>query len=324
MDIPKIELHCHLDGSVSETAIIDIAKKSNVLVPEQIGNQIKAPKICNDLSEYLTCFNYILPFLQTKESLEIAAYDVIQQTHKDNIIYTEIRFAPQLHCKNGLEQIEVINAVLKGLKRGERDFKVKNQAILCMMRGHDNKENIKTLQCAKNLLGTGVCAVDLAGNEMAYPPELYKLLFEQAVKWEIPFTIHAGECGNANNVKTAIEMGAKRIGHGVAIAGNEEIKKLCKQYNVYLEMCPVSNIQTKAISDIKNYPFVKMQKEGVKVSINTDNRSVSDTNLIREWEILKESFSEIDDEIIKISMLHAIDGAFLSVPEKEKLKVCYT
>ena len=314
---PKIELHCHLDGSVMHSAVKRIMKGEGDL--DQMADKMKVPKKVSDLRTYLACFDYTLPFLQSRENLEIAAYELIREAADENTIYIEVRFAPQFHCREGLSQSEACGAVLKGLELGERDFGVKSRAILCMMRGASEENNLKTVECAKELLHCGAAGLDLAGDEKSYPPGLYKNIFDKAGNLGIPFTVHAGECGSAQNVKTAIEMGACRIGHGVAIAGNPEIKQMCIKNNIALEMCPVSNLQTKAVDSIENYPFVEMACENVPVTINTDNRMVSDTCLTKEWELLGGSFQEIDERIMEEAGRTAVEAVFLPSVQKRKL-----
>lgn len=320
---PKIELHCHLDGSLSDLALLRIltASEDNRITKfNQLKSKMQAPELCKDLADYLTCFGYAVPLLQTAKNLQIAAYELIRQVALENVIYIEVRLAPLLHCQEGLTQTKVVQAVLTGLALGERDFGVKSRVLLSMLRGRELADNLTTLQCAKAMREDGVVGIDLAGNEAAYPPELYGDLFEKALAWQIPFTIHAGECGSADNVRTAIAMGATRIGHGVAIMNHKEIKDLCRNNGITLEMCPVSNMQTGAVKEIQNYPFRKMVQEGLSVTINTDNRTVSNTSLVREWMLLEQNFTDIDMAILQQSGLNAIEAAFLSKLEKDNLQ----
>lgn len=320
---PKIELHCHLDGSISERGLITILKESGQYSKEQwksFQKKLKAPDHLYDLADYLSCFDYILPFLQTAFSLRIAAYELIRQAAMEAVLYIEVRFAPQLHCRENLSQMEAVKAVLKGLEWGERDFGVKSRCLLCMMRGKQQEVNQITLDCVKSLREYGVGGLDLAGNEAAYPPELYQELFEQARSTDIPFTIHAGECGSAANVRTAVAMGARRIGHGVAIAGDEDVMRLCREKGITLEMCPVSNLQTGAVKRLEEYPFEKIRQEQIAAAINTDNRTVSDTTLTKEWLVLSGQFPEIQEPVLKQTGLQSITAAFLPSSEKEKLR----
>lgn len=308
--IPKIELHCHLDGSVSERVLKNEMKETT---------GIHAPFPCEDLKEYLQCFDRILPFLQTEEALEAAARDVIRQAAEEHVIYTEIRFSPGLHCKNGLSYKQVCKAVLKGLEKGEKEFGVKSRAILCLMRGKNDAYNERILDTAKEFLGYGIGGIDLAGNEAAYPPKLYQSFFKKAYDLGIPFTIHAGECQSAENVRDAIEMGAKRIGHGVAIAENEEVKALCRKFGICLEMCPISNLQTGAVKEMDKYPFWRLHEEGVVSTVHTDNRTVSNTNLTKEWSVLTQHFPQIDEAVIVKANIAAAQATFLPNGEKNRL-----
>lgn len=320
---PKIELHCHLDGSLSELALRRILAES----AEDIDTRIRKMRVKGDavdLADYLSCFDYILPFLQSAANLQIAACELIREVAAEQVIYIEVRFAPMFHCQKGLSQIEAVKAVLAGLEQGQKDFGVKSRLLLCMMRGKADVQNEETLRCAREMQGYGVAGIDLAGNEAAYPPELYQELFKKALAWQIPFTIHAGECGSAEHVRTSILMGASRIGHGVAIAENEEIKELCRAKGIVLEMCPISNLQTGAVKMIEKYPFAKMQSEGIRVTINTDNRMVSDTTLVKEWSVLDQYFEVADQHCLEQAGCRAIEAAFLPASERTALMQVFT
>lgn len=317
-NFPKIELHCHLDGSLGETALRRIVHEA-----DDVEALVKRMRVSDDrtsLSDYLSCFENIMPYLQSEENLKIAAYELIRQAAGENVIYMEVRFAPMYHERKGLKQIDAVKAALRGLEMAERDFGVKSRLLLCMMRGKPETQNEETLDCAIQLRDYGVAGIDLAGNESSYPPQLHRTLFQKAQENQIPFTIHAGECGNAENVRISVEMGASRIGHGVAIADNDEIKRLCRERKVALEMCPVSNLQTGAVRQVKEYPWAGMRSEGILVTINTDNRTVSNTTLVREWQTLDASFGPIDREILKQAADYAIEAAFLPWAEKEALR----
>ena len=311
--LPKIELHCHLDGSISLEMLNRLAGK---IVDEA---SVQAPVPCGSLKQYLQCFSVVLPLLQTKEALRLAAWDVVRQAAEEHVIYIEVRFAPAFHCEQGLTEMDACRAVVQGLQKGEEDFGVQSRAIVCMMRGLSAEQNERTLHCADQLRDQGIAGLDLAGDEAAYPTELYRSLFEKARDLGLLFTIHAGECGSAKNVNDAIALGARRIGHGVAAAGHEEILNLCREKNICFEMCPVSNLQTKAVTDLQDYPFLPMQKAGLAVTIHTDNRTVSGTTLTKEWMTLLKAFPEITEDNIRKANLAAAQAAFL--PEKDKSRL---
>lgn len=316
---PKVELHCHLDGSLSSVALCKISQSENIRLPEcdkQFAELLKAPQNCDGLAQYLRCFDTALEYLQTSTALTIAAHDLIRQAAEEHVVYIEVRFAPMLHGRRGLSCQQAIGAVLQGLKLGEKEYGVKSRAVLCMMRGQPYERNLEVLDAACELKNTGVGGIDLAGDESSYPPGRYQKLFCLSAKRDIPFTIHAGECGDAENVRVSVEMGARRIGHGVAIVKNPDILALCARHRVMLELCPTSNIQTKAAPSWDEYPFERLLRSGINISVNTDNRTVSDTTMTNELKRLTEYFPILDHTLMQRLTLAALDSAFLSTSEK--------
>lgn len=311
-----IDLHLHLDGSLTPKTIIRLAEMSGVSLPsdneDELLKYISTDINCEDLNEYLKCFDIPLSVLQSEETLEFAAYSLCKELKGRNMIYAEIRFAPQLHTKEGLTQDKVVKAVISGIKKSGFFANV----ILCCMRGDKNDaENIETVNTAKRFLGKGVAAVDLAGAEGLFKTENFKNLFMLASSLGIPFTIHAGEADGAESVRCAVEYGAKRIGHGIRAIEDEELMEELKERNIFLELCPTSNIQTKAVAGIEQYPIVKFMEKGIKVTVNTDNMVVSGTDIENEFNLIKSNFNIDKKELIK----NSVNAAFVSEAEKEDL-----
>ena len=311
MDIqkmPKVELHLHLDGSVRYQTALEIIgniKKEDMIISDD----------CHDLNEYLTKFSVPLAILQTKENLERVAYELALDLKSENVIYAEIRFAPLKHLLKGLSPEEVIESVLKGLKK----VNIKTNLILCMMRGDTFDNNLKVVALALKFLNRGVCALDLAGAESLYPTSDYKELFAIAQANGIPFTIHAGEAAGFESIKEALDFGALRIGHGIKCLEDEKLIKELKEKNILLEICPTSNIQTKAVTAYQKHPVYELYKKGVPICINTDNRTVSNITLTKEYQKLMQNFSLTTNDLKQMN-INAINGAFLTNEEKEKLK----
>ncbi|WP_086349625.1 adenosine deaminase [Candidatus Enterococcus clewellii] len=319
--LPKIELHCHLDGSVSVETLLKISRNqsfSSQEDSEQLRKAVTAPKDCRNLKDYLTCFDVILTYLQTETALEMATLDVIAQAARDGISYIELRFAPTQHLEQGLSLTQVVTAVLKGLNAGEKRYGVKSNAILCGMR-HDELEKIEAVvHLAKYFQKSGVVAFDLAGDEAAFPPREFEETLALANQLSIPLTLHAGECGCGKNVADSISLGAKRIGHGIALKDTPEYFDLLREKDVLLELCPTSNFQTKTVESLADYPFRQFLKEKIKVCINTDNRTVSNTTLVDEYMKLSEWYQLTYDEMEQLNH-DAVDGAFISDEEKAAL-----
>ena len=306
----KVELHLHLDGSIRPSTISEIL---NINLEEAKKLSTIETK-CASLKEYLTKFDIPLKIMQTKENLERVAFELAQDLQKDDVIYAEIRFAPNKHLKSGLTLDEVVTAILKGLSQ----VPIKTNLILCMMRGDSYEQNLKVIKLAKKYLNHGVVAIDLAGSEASYPVNLYQELFEIAQKENIPFTIHAGEADGPLSVINAINLGAKRIGHGVRAIESEKALKLIKEKNITLEVCPKSNLDTNMYEKLSNHPIKKLYDMGLLVTINTDNRTVSNTNLTKSYQDLQEVFSFTKQDFLKMNE-NALQSAFLNQDEIEEL-----
>lgn len=200
--LPKIELHCHLDGSLSREFV---EKRLGRTVPEA---ELSVSDDCTSLAQYLEKFDLPGQCIQDEKGLEGAAYDVLKGMHWENVVYAEIRFAPLLSENERMSCERVIEAALKGLERGKKDFGIEYGLIVCAMRHHSEEQNRRMLHTAREFLGAGVCAADLAGAEVPYPMSGFMELFKYAKQLGLPFTIHAGECGNAQNIIDAVEAGA--------------------------------------------------------------------------------------------------------------------
>lgn len=309
--MPKVELHCHLDGSLSADFIRSRLKKAVTM------SQLQVDEDCRSLSEYLEKFDIPLQCLQDEQGLRGAGYDFIKSVAEENVRYVEVRFAPMLSANEKLQPESVIQSVLEGLEEGRRKFGTDYNVIVCAMRHHTEEQNRKMLRAARTFLGEGVCAADLAGDE-SYPMSQFIHLFTDVNKLGMPYTIHAGETGNVQNITDAVNVGARRIGHGIAMKGNTDVQKLCKDKRIGIEMCPISNLQTKAVSDPEDYPLREFLEAGLLVSINTDNRTVSGSTLTKELGHIQEKY-KIQDEEIKIMMKNAIESSFADDAMKEKL-----
>lgn len=315
----RIELHCHLDGSLNVDFVQSHLSLQGIIINrKELEEKLKVRSDCTSLTEYLEKFDLPLLCLQTYDGLEQAAYELVMDAAKDDVAYIEVRFAPMLSTNKGLTCKEVIESVVCGLKKGERESGTYASAIVCAMRHHSLEQNMEMLKAAKPFVGNGVCALDLAGDESAFPTKLFRELFIQAKEWEIPFTIHSGECGSVDNIREAIELGAKRLGHGIALEKNSELRQLCKEKEIGIEMCPTSNLQTKAVDSLESYPLKQFLEEGLLVSVHTDNRTVSGTTMEQEEKLVKERL-QISDEMWLECTKNAIQTAFASEEIKEEL-----
>lgn len=288
--MPKIDLHCHLDGSMTLKSVEQILKRK--VEPEEL----EAGDCCQNLAEYLDLFLLPLQCVQTEEGLRLAAKEFLLDVAKENMKYVEVRFAPLSSVNDRLDCRQVVEAVLEGLREAGAQCGVSWNVIACAMRHHPQEDSLAMMKVCREYLGEGLCAVDLAGDEASYPMEGFRELFAQAKRLGFPFTIHAGECGRVENVLEAVECGASRIGHGIALKGHPAAQKLCADKRIGIEMCPASNLQTRA-AEREGYPIREFMDAGLLVTLNTDNRTVSGTSMTQEMEFVVQEYGVTAEEL---------------------------
>ncbi len=311
--MPKIDLHCHLDGSLSRTFLMDTLHLNTL-----DAQKIQAPKDCQSLAEYLTCFDLPVSALQEKEHIRDAVVDVVRQAAEENVRYMEIRFAPALSANSHLDLENVVQAAIYGCQKAFDRYGVFTNLILCAMRHHSPKQNHLVVRCAREFLGNGVCALDLAGDEAGHPNEEFEALFEEARRLEVPFTIHSGECGSARNVAIALQYGAQRIGHGIAAIKDPTLMQACRDAHIGFELCPTSNFQTKAVTDASSYPLRAFLDFGLLATINTDNRTVSHTTLTDEYAFALEQLA-MKKEDLRTLYKNSVEISFADDSVKHQL-----
>ncbi len=268
--LPKIELHCHLDGSIPISVLKKLCLLGDIAIPQndiEFRNLIEAKEDCESLTEYLRAFVLPLQCLKTEDAFFIASYETVAKAAQEGTHYLELRFAPLLSETKDLPAEKIIEAAIAGLQKATKAYHMEAGFILCGMRHFHEKQNMRTLDLAKKYLQRGVCGLDLAGDESAFSNEQFATYFQKAIQY-----------------------GAKRIGHGIAMRQNTSLQNAVIRHGVGVEMCPSSNMQTKAVSGWENYPFREFLEQGVLISINTDNRTVTNTTMTKELQLLQKQF----------------------------------
>lgn len=313
-----IDLHVHLDGSLSLETVKKLAKMQNIDIPDtdaEILEKIQVSEDCKDLNEYLEKFDLVCSLLASKEAIALAVYDLCEELKSQGMIYAEIRFAPSKLVNDTMSQEDVVVAAIEGLHKTEFDANL----ILCCMRGDDFDTMSSTINIAHKYINKGVAGVDLAGAEALYKTSDYSKVFEKAKELEIPVTIHAGEAAGPESVYAAIDMGAKRIGHGVRALEDKELIKLLKEKDITLELCPTSNLNTNIFEELTKYPIKDFVDAGVKITVNTDNMTVSNTTRKREIEKLVKAVG-LSKKEEKQLVINAINASFADDYLKKKLR----
>lgn len=319
-----IDLHLHLDGSLTAGDVLDYAAQQGIPLPandeRELEALLEAPQSRGSLNDYLKRFDLPLLVLQTQAALCDSVYRLSGRLAAQGIIYAEIRFAPQLHIRGGLTMEQVCAAACEGLAKAQADFTAfKAQLILCCMRGTNAAYNKKTVALAARFRDKGVCAVDLAGAEALYTTVDYAGVFAYARELQIPFTIHAGEAAGPESIRAAIAFGAARIGHGVRAAEDEALVLKLAESGIPLECCPTSNVQTGAVPGLRAHPIINLLERGVRVTVNTDNMTVSGTTIKKEFESLKRHLGMTRGQEKQL-LLNSVSAAFLPEEEKQGLR----
>ncbi|HEL1649204.1 TPA: adenosine deaminase [Streptococcus suis] len=320
-ELVKTELHCHLDGSLSLGVIRQLAQMAKITIPaedEALRKLVSVHGKVDSLMAYLKLFDFVRPLLQTASALELAAYDLVRQAARDKIIYIEVRFAPELSTDQDLTILQAVSAVLVGLNRGKEDFGVVAKLLVCGLKQTKPNQTKELFSAIADLAPKGLVGFDFAGNEADYPTEELRDIIQFTQSLGYPMTFHAGECGCVTNVIQALELGIRRIGHGTALTRNPEAIQTFVNSGATLEMCLTSNLQTGAADSIEYFPYQELVEAGANITINTDNRTVSNTTLNREYQLFVEYFGTSKADFYRFNQ-NAIQASFASEEEKKVL-----
>lgn len=320
--LPKIDLHHHLDGAVRTKTAFEFAKKHSIQLPadnpDELQNHVTVSPDCRSLTDFLNCFEVLYPVLQYPDVLEQVAYEICEDFSRENVIYAETRFAPLLMTNEGKSQKQMVEAVLKGLRRGEKDFDTEVNLILCLYRGHSETQNRKTLQLAQEHAETGVVGIDLAGDESKYSSVSNPELFRRARKNDLSVTIHAGEAGPSENISEALDAGAQRIGHGVRAIEDQQLMERLRDTKTPLEICLTSNLQTQAVESVENHPLKEFYRSEILVTINTDDPRISQTTITEEFEKVSSQYEFTSQDCIRM-LKNSARAAFVSDDKQQML-----
>ncbi|NLH52099.1 MAG: adenosine deaminase [Bacteroidales bacterium] len=321
--LPKAELHCHLDGSLRPSTILELAQEQNVKLPANTPEELKkilvAPPTCNSLEEYLQPFDITVSVLQTAGALERATYELAEDCAAENIRYLEIRFAPVLHLQKGLSLVDVVQAVLRGKQRAERAFDIRIGIIICSIRHNNPEESLKAAELTVAFKNKGIVGFDLAGAEDGFPAKHHREAFDLIINNNINATVHAGEAYGPESIHQALHLvKANRIGHGTRLRENGDLMNYMNDHRIPIEMCITSNVQTKAVRSLDDHPVRFYYDYGLRITLNTDNRLISNTTLTHEYMLAVEHFGFTEKDLI-VLVINGFKSAFLSHTEKVEM-----
>ncbi len=323
--LPKTDLHCHLDGSMRLKTILELAEQQKVRLPaddeEALARAIHQGERCKSLEDYLVAFDVTLSVLQTEDALYRAAYELAIDAAGENVRYLEVRYSPALHEQKGLKMTTVIDAVLEGLRVAKRETGIKYGVIVCGIRHINPQSSVRLAELSVAYKNRGVIGFDLAGAEVNFPAKDHKDAFQLILKNNVNCTAHAGEAYGPESIAQAIHyLGAHRIGHGTRLREDGDLLNYVNDHRIPLEVCLSSNVQTGAVPTVSAHPLKFYFDYGLRVTINTDNRLITDTTVTKEmWLAHQELGLSLED--LTTIIVSGFKSAFLSFREKQDVLV---
>jgi adenosine deaminase len=312
----KVELHLHLDCSLSYEAVSRLAPQ---ISRQEYDTEFVAPSQCASLADFLTRAPRGFQLMQTEDALRIVTEDLFEQLRRDNVIYAEIRFAPLLHLLEGLTPEAVVAAVDRATEQCIQATGIEARLILCTLRHFDQAQSLLTAHLVDQFKGTRVAALDIAGDEAGFPIKPHVPAFRYAMDHGLHRTAHAGEASGASSVwETLRALEPTRIGHGVRSIEDPALVQHLKRERIHLEVCPTSNVQTRTCLTYQDHPVDRLFRAGVSLGINTDTRTITSVTLEQEYARLRENFHWTDDELLTCNR-EALRAAFLDEPTRARL-----
>jgi len=320
--MPKAELHLHLDGSLRAETALELARTRGVAAPTTFAGMrsvLVGPPRAVDQADLLRAFDLPIALMQDAEALERTAFELVEDKARDNVRYVEVRWGPLLHVARGLTGAQVVAATLSGATDAARRYGVEVRLIATLIRSHEPAVNRAFIDDAARFLGHGLVALDLAGAEAAYPdPALHREPLEAARAAGFQLTLHAGEWGGAAQVRRALDLRPARIAHGPGLIDDADLLEQVRRAGVVFDLCPTSNTQAAIVPRIEDHPLARLHRAGVRVTLNTDDLTVSDITLSEEYLGAVERIGVTLPELWAMN-LTAIDAAFCDEATKARL-----
>lgn len=326
-EMPKAELHVHLDGSLAPETIARLAKRQDYApLKDKTAGEIARLSIVSaarpDLAKVLEAFKLVYPLLRRADAVEDAAFELARAASKSRVRRLEVRFAPELQAAEGFSAEQALLAALEGLRRGEKAFGVRSTVILCLLRPEKlmpMSANESMLALAIKYAGKGVVGVDVAGDEAAAPLADYAPLLEKAKFHGLGVTAHAGEVLGSQDLATAVKLGADRLGHATMLDGDPDLLSVVRGRRIPIEVNLTSNLRTSAVETLKQHPAREWRRLGMPLAVSTDDPGVFDVDLVHEYRLLRDELGFKPEDVVAVS-LQAVDALFLPSAEKAAVR----
>jgi adenosine deaminase len=321
--LPKTDIHCHLDGCLRPRTVLELAEAQGIRLPTHklpvLTRLLEAGKRTRNLGDYLKIFDLTLSVMQERAALYRVAFELAEDAAKENIRHLEVRYAPILHQKKKLKYDEIVDAVIEGLRDAGARLGMSTGVIICGIRSMDPRTSVALAELAVAYKGRGVLAFDLAGQEKDYPAKAHRDAFQVILKNNVNSTVHAGEAFGPASIAQALHYcGAHRIGHGTRLREDPAVLAYVNDHRIPLEVCLSSNVQTRAVRTLRDHPFGEYFRQGIRVTLNTDSRLISATDVTNEMLLASRAFRLSPYELKRI-VINGFKSSFLPYAQKARM-----
>lgn len=311
---PKAELHLHLDGSVRPSTALELARERGLdegMDLDAIKARLEAPPQAIDQAQLLEAFALPIALMQDASAITRITHELVEDVASDGTRYVEIRWAPALHLDTGMDLNQSIRAVVDGVRSGVAATGIHVRLIAVALRSHPPAMGLAVANESAKFISDGLTGFDLAGQEEKYPdPLVHRDAFEAARKAGLGITIHAGEWGGPAQVRRALSIGPARIAHGATAAEDPSLVRELIDRNITLDLCPTSNVQASVYPTLADHSIARLHRAGVPVTLSTDDRTVSDLTLVKEYATAHSAIGLTVAELWAMNT-HALEVAFL-------------
>jgi adenosine deaminase len=322
--IPKVELHLHLEAAFPIDSLFRLMKKNRPDIDIQSIEQLEERLIYQDFEHFINVWTWKSTFFLEEEDFEETTYDALISLSKQNVKYVEVFYSPGDFWPQKLLPAKITEYILRGAKRANIETGIRCHFIVDLIRDHGPETGMKRLEEIEPFLGSGVIGIGIGGSEQLFPAELHRGVYQKARSMGFRLTAHAGEVAGARSIWSAInDLNAERIGHGLRAYEDPLLLTYLKDTQIPLEMCPISNLKTKAWNSTEMHPIRKYFDQGLLVTVNTDDPVMFNTSINKEYEYLAEQLNFSIDELEKISF-NGIEASFLSEDEKQDLRIVFS
>ncbi|ELM6621197.1 adenosine deaminase [Vibrio fluvialis] len=316
--LPKVELHLHIEGSLEPELMFDLAQRNQIAIPFSSPDEVRAAYQFSNLQSFLDIYYQGANVLIHEQDFFDLTWAYLLRCQQDNVMHTEIFFDPQTHTARGIAFETVINGITQALEKGQQELGISSQLIMCFLRHLSEADAMLTLQQAlpykDKIIGVG-----LDSSEQGHPPEKFQQVFRQAREAGFIAVAHAGEEGPALNIRNAIDLlGVQRVDHGVRCVEDAALVQELKQTRMPLTVCPLSNLKLKVFTEMEQHNIVDLLRQGLCVTINSDDPAYFGGYMTDNFMAVADAHPMSHQELAQFT-LNAIEASFISAEDKARM-----